>query len=104
VLQRHVTHAFWWIPANAAGIGAGGFIGPLLAESVRPFCQSTASCDSLAIVAGCVAGSAVFSIVTGTTLVWLLRYNHQGPLHDSAKSMMVMLGPAIVVLGGVLIA
>jgi photosystem II stability/assembly factor-like uncharacterized protein len=102
VLQRHVSRAFWWIPANALGLVAGYFIGWFVAQSVSPICQSTIPCDLLAWVLAIVAGTAVFSVVTGTTLVWLLSQKSEVRPIVSGRSLAVAAG--ILCLGGVLFA
>jgi hypothetical protein len=85
VLQRHVSRALWWIPANALGVMGGALIGMFLSGSLSTLCRSTATvagfpdgglrigaCRLLETVLGFLIGSAVFSIITGVTLAWLV--------------------------------
>jgi photosystem II stability/assembly factor-like uncharacterized protein len=114
VLQRHVSRAFWWIPANALGLAAGFFIATLVAAAIRPLCQSTATlssgvtpfsinyCDFLPLVLFLVVGTALFSIITGTTLVWLV--SHTGEVRPAISGRQLALGTGILCLGGVLFA
>ena len=80
ILQRNISRAYWWIPATIAGLAAGISAGGFTGQSVTTFCASTGDrvtaaggCGLLATVLTFAAGSAAFSIVTGTTLVWLFR-------------------------------
>jgi hypothetical protein len=85
VLQRHVSGALWWIPANALGLMAGAVIGKFVSGSLSTLCRSTAtvgglhespfrigSCSLLELVLGLLIASSVFSIITGVTLAWLV--------------------------------
>ena len=84
-LQRHVSRARWWIPANALGVMAGALIGMFVSGSLSTICRSTATvevfhggflqigaCRLLKSVLGFLIGSTVFSIITGVTLARLV--------------------------------
>ena len=86
VLRRHVSSALRWIPANALGVLAGALIGMFVSGSLSTICRSTATVDGLGggglqigacrlleTVLGFLIGSAVFSIITGVTLAWLVK-------------------------------
>jgi hypothetical protein len=114
VLQRHVSRAYWWIPANAVGWVAGAAVGPLVFDAVGLLCQSSAKfgssisslnvgvCDYLGQVLAFVAVVAVFSIITGTTLVWLV--GQKGEVRPVLSGRQVALGIGMLVLAGLLFA
>ena len=83
VLQRHVHRALWWVPANALGLALGIFVATLLPGLISPLCQSTATmtgfvpslgptyCSLLIVVITISLATAIFSVITGSALVWL---------------------------------
>jgi hypothetical protein len=64
ILRRQVCHSAWWVPASAVGWGLGviGLRIPSFFLYGRPF-----------IVLPLVLASVLLGIVTGGTLIWLLR-------------------------------
>lgn len=65
ILQRQVSHSAWWVPASAVGWGLsviGLGIPSFFLPYGRPF-----------IVLPLVLASVLLGIVTGGTLIWLLR-------------------------------
>ena len=63
ILRRQVRHSAWWVPASAAGWGlvviGFGIVSKILGVRLQ--------------VVGEIASSGLLGIVTGVTLIWLLR-------------------------------
>jgi hypothetical protein len=63
ILRRQVCHSAWWVPASAAGWGlvviGFGIVSKILGVRLQ--------------VVGLIASSGLLGIVTGVTLIWLLR-------------------------------
>ncbi len=63
ILRRQVCHSAWWVPASAAGWGLV-MIGFGIASKIL---------GVRLLVVGLIASSGLLGIVTGWTLIWLLR-------------------------------
>jgi hypothetical protein len=63
ILRRQVCHSAWWVPASAAGWGlvviGFGIVSKILGVRLQ--------------VVGLIVSSGLLGIVTGVTLIWLLR-------------------------------
>jgi len=75
ILRHHVRHSGWWVPASTIGWGLGligfaaGFaiLHPILPKPASPLI-------GIAVLMGLLTlGSVFYGIVTGWTLIWLLR-------------------------------
>jgi hypothetical protein len=75
ILRHHVRHSGWWVPASAIGWGLGligfaaGFaiLHPILPKPASPLIGIPVLMGLLTL------GSVFYGIVTGWTLIWLLR-------------------------------
>ena len=67
ILRHRVCHSAWWVPASAAGWGlcdiGFGIVSKILGVRL--------------LVVGLIVSSALLGIVTGVTLIWLLRQPRQ---------------------------
>ncbi len=79
-LKNYIQQAWWWVLANATGLGVGGFVGGsvILLEDFYTFkTQLIIITEHVNEVIGWVVsgsvGGAAGGLVTGLWLVWLLR-------------------------------
>ncbi|MEO5951988.1 MAG: hypothetical protein ABIQ44_05895 [Chloroflexia bacterium] len=122
VLQRHVSAASWvirnkqisissaylWIPANIAGAVAGVFAAIAVNSYFLPLCNSAttdpaSSCGNMTLLLAFVVGLALFSIITGTVLVWLLnRSTARNPFYarpsDTSTPMILALAEGALII------
>lgn len=75
ILRHHVRYSGWWVPASAIGWGLGviGFAaGFAILHPIMPKAESPLI--GIPFLMGLLAlGSVFYGIVTGWTLIWLLR-------------------------------
>jgi hypothetical protein len=73
ILRRHVAHAGWWIPGNAAAWGLGM---PVIFMGMGLIPEGAVTLTTLVIVLLSLAlAGAVVGMVHGTVLLWLLHRN-----------------------------
>lgn len=110
-LRTSYKRAWWWIPANAAGLMLGVLATTQLSAPIRTLCgiasDTNRQCGYPPFVFPVVTGVALFSIITGATVVWISRREAATPAPIPRPDIREPAGAAgafaLVLLGSVLV-